>query len=161
MGRQRGRYDWLGAGPPGGGGDPSGAPIDEAEAERGAGERGEYAAGGRDDGLEGAEGGAFSGPRPGRHVALGAGVGPGRAGRRRRRRNPNALRNDPNRKVIGAYVRKDVKREVDRALGDERIFPDGDGSLSLLVEGLLERWLEENGYGEWGDRGAGRGDGRT
>ncbi|MDP9456943.1 MAG: hypothetical protein M3Q60_14460 [Actinomycetota bacterium] len=84
--------------------------------------------------------------------ALGAGREEGRPSgggprRRQRRRDPNALRNDPNRKLMGAYVRKDVKRGVDRALEDERLFPDGRGSLSLLVEGLLERWLDESGYG--------------
>ncbi len=84
--------------------------------------------------------------------ALGAGREEGRPNgggsrRRQRRRDPNALRNDPRRKLMGAYVSKDVKRKVDRALEDERLFPDGRGSLSLLVEGLLERWLDESGYG--------------
>lgn len=84
--------------------------------------------------------------------ALGAGREEGRPSgggprRRQRRRDPNALRNDPSRKLMGAYVSKDVKRRVDRALEDERLFPDGRGSLSLLVEGLLERWLDESGHG--------------
>ena len=62
-----------------------------------------------------------------------------------RRRDPRALRNDPSRKQIGAYVRKDIKREVDLALAEGPAVSEGGLTLSLLVEGLLQRWLEEQG----------------
>jgi hypothetical protein len=155
MGRHKGRYDWLGTNQR-----PRPAEGREVgEGERGEGERGaaqepaaEPAESGRADARMGAE--APAGGNAGGHAGAGtrelarslAGDGSGGRRRRRRKRDPSALRNDPDRKVVGAYVRKDIKREVDRALMDERVAPGGSGSFSLLVDGLLERWLEEKWY---------------
>jgi hypothetical protein len=73
---------------------------------------------------------------------------PGVAQRRRRNRpkNPKALRNDPRRMMAGARIRKDVRRRVDQALADPTVSGEGKVNYSLLVEGLLVRWLEEVGY---------------
>jgi hypothetical protein len=156
MGKHKGRYDWLGT---------NQRPRPAEEREVGEGERGaaregaaESAGSARTDARTGAEapaggnagGNAFGdavGDAGTRELARSL-AGDGQTGRRRRRRkrDPSALRNDPGRKVVGAYVRKDIKREVDRALMDERIAPGGSGSFSLLVDGLLERWLEEKWY---------------
>ena len=70
---------------------------------------------------------------------------PGTARRRRKRaKDPNALRNDPRRMMAGARIRRDVRRRVEQALADPEV---GEGTnYSLLVEGLLVRWLEEVGY---------------
>ena len=150
MGRHKGRYDWLGT---------NQRPRPAEGREVGEGERGaaqepaaEPAESGRADARTGAE--APAGGNAGGSAGAGtrelarslAGDGSGGRRRRRRKRDPSALRNDPDRKVVGAYVRKDIKREVDRALMDERVAPGGSGSFSLLVDGLLERWLEEKWY---------------
>lgn len=78
-------------------------------------------------------------------VAAGVPGVPGTARRRRKRaKNPNALRNDPQRMMAGARIRRDVRRRVEQALADPEV---GEGTnYSLLVEGLLVRWLEEVGY---------------
>jgi hypothetical protein len=149
MGRQKGRYDWLGT---------NQRPRPAEEREVGEGERGEPhemppSSPGPDlvadaDRGAGAPAGVNADANTGTRDLARSLAGDGSAGRRRRRRkrDPSALRNDPDRKVVGAYVRKDVKHEVDRALMDERVAPGGSGSFSLLVDGLLERWLEEKWY---------------
>src|SRR5215212_5098959 len=148
MGRHKGRYDWLGT---------NQRPRPAEEREVGVGERGaaqegavEAAGSGHTDARTGADspaGGNAGGNAGTRELARSlAGDRPTGRRRRRRKRNPSALRNDPDRKVVGAYVRKDIKREVDRALMDDRVAPGGSGSFSLLVDGLLERWLEEKWY---------------
>jgi hypothetical protein len=73
---------------------------------------------------------------------------PGVTGRRRRNRpkNPKALRNDPERMMAGARIRRDVRRRVDQALADPVVSEGGKTNYSLLVEALLVRWLEEVGY---------------
>ena len=148
MGRHKGRYDWLGT-------NQRPRPAEDrevGEGERGAAQEGaaEPAGSGHTDARTGADaptGGNAGGDAGTRELARSlAGDGPTGRRRRRRKRDPSALRNDPNRKVVGAYVRKDIKREVDRALMDERVAPGGSGSFSLLVDGLLERWLEEKWY---------------
>jgi len=148
MGRHKGRYDWLGT---------NQRPRPAEEREVGEGERGatqegavETAGSGHTDARTGADapaGGNAGGNAGTRELARSlAGDRPTGRRRRRRKRDPSALRNDPDRKVVGAYVRKDIKREVDRALMDDRVAPGGSGSFSLLVDGLLERWLEEKWY---------------
>ena len=74
-------------------------------------------------------------------------VSPGVTGRRRRNRakNPKALRNDPERMMAGARIRRDVRRRVDQALADSEAVGEGT-NYSLLVESLLVRWLGEVGY---------------
>ena len=76
------------------------------------------------------------------------GVAPGLAPRRRRNRakNPKALRNDPERMMAGARIRRDVRRRVDQALADPAVVGEGAKNYSLLVESLLVRWLGEVGY---------------
>lgn len=73
---------------------------------------------------------------------------PGVAQRRRRNRpkNPKALRNDPQRMMAGARIRKDVRRRVEQALADSAVVGDEGTNYSLLVESLLLRWLQEVGY---------------
>ena len=71
------------------------------------------------------------------------GSGRGRSGRPR---DPDALRNDPARMMAGARIRRDVRRRVDQALADPAVSGDGKTNYSLLVEGLLVRWLDEVGY---------------
>jgi hypothetical protein len=73
---------------------------------------------------------------------------PGVAQRRRRNRpkNPKALRNDPQRMMAGARIRRDVRRRVEQALADPAVAGDEGTNYSLLVESLLVRWLEEVGY---------------
>jgi hypothetical protein len=73
---------------------------------------------------------------------------PGVAQRRRRNRpkNPKALRNDPQRMMAGARIRRDVRRRVEQALADPAVVGDEGTNYSLLVESLLVRWLEEVGY---------------
>lgn len=93
---------------------------------------------------------------PSRANALGGALGSG-ARTRKSRRDPKALRNDPGRTQIGPYIRRGVKSEVDRAFTDREIFPEGGGSWSHLVDGLLERWLLEVGYGS-GEGRDGEGD---
>ncbi len=72
----------------------------------------------------------------------------GLVGRRKRNRpkNPEALRNDPARMMAGARIRKDVRRRVDQALADPAVSGEAKTNYSLLVEGLLVRWLDEVGY---------------
>ena len=65
--------------------------------------------------------------------------------RRNRAKNPKALRNDPERMMAGARIRRDVRRRVDQALADP-VVGKGTTNYSLLVESLLERWLGEVGY---------------
>ncbi len=79
------------------------------------------------------------------HASIPPAIVPGTTRRRRRRaKNPNALRNDPQRMMAGARIRRDVRRRVEQALADPVV---GEGTnYSLLVEGLLVRWLEEVGY---------------
>jgi hypothetical protein len=73
---------------------------------------------------------------------------PGITRRRKRNRakNPKALRNDPERMMAGARIRRDVRRRVDQALADPIVSEGGKTNYSLLVEALLVRWLEEVGY---------------
>src|SRR5215212_5867283 len=75
-------------------------------------------------------------------------VTPGVTSRRRRNRpkNPKALRNDPERMMAGARIKRDVRRRVDQALADPIVSEGGKTNYSLLVEALLVRWLEEVGY---------------
>ena len=72
---------------------------------------------------------------------------PGNTRRRRRNRakNPKALRNDPERMMAGARIRRDVRRRVDQALADPEVVGEGT-NYSLLVESLLVRWLDGVGY---------------
>jgi hypothetical protein len=67
-------------------------------------------------------------------------------GRRNRPKNPKALRNDPQRMMAGARIRRDVRRRVDQALADPAVVGDEGTNYSLLVESLLVRWLREVGY---------------
>ena len=80
--------------------------------------------------------------------AVPSGRVPGVAQRRRRNRpkNPKALRNDPQRMMAGARIRRDVRRRVQQALADPAVVGDEGTNYSLLVESLLVRWLEEVGY---------------
>jgi hypothetical protein len=73
---------------------------------------------------------------------------PGVKQRRRRNRpkNPKALRNDPQRMMAGARIRRDVRRRVEQALADPAVVGDEGTNYSLLVESLLVRWLREVGY---------------
>ena len=135
MGRRRSRFDFLDEefGVP---------PGDEAPA---AGAAPEAA-------LENVEVGEAEGPRRGDGAGTGraggsaAGLGLGRR-RRGRRASASSLRNDPGRVQVGAYVRRRVRRRVDLALADERVNPGGELLFSNLVDGLLERWLEDVGHG--------------
>lgn len=82
-------------------------------------------------------------PAPATRASIPPAIVPGTT-RRRRAKNPNALRNDPQRMMAGARIRRDVRRRVEQALADPEV---GEGTnYSLLVEGLLVRWLEEVGY---------------
>ena len=90
-------------------------------------------------------------PPPGNPVAGSSGLPasvPGVDQRRRRNRpkNPKALRNDPQRMMAGARIRRDVRRRVDQALADPAVVGDEGTNYSLLVESLLVRWLREVGY---------------
>jgi hypothetical protein len=90
-------------------------------------------------------------PTPGGTVAGAAdllGGVPGVKPRRRRNRpkNPKALRNDPQRMMAGARIRRDVRRRVEQALADPAVVGDEGTNYSLLVESLLLRWLREVGY---------------
>ena len=73
---------------------------------------------------------------------------PGVTRRRRRNRakNPKALRNDPDRMMAGARIRRDVRRRVEQALADPAVVGEEGTNYSLLVESLLVRWLREVGY---------------
>ncbi|MDP9437284.1 MAG: hypothetical protein M3P49_00820 [Actinomycetota bacterium] len=73
---------------------------------------------------------------------------PGVTRRRRRNRakNPKALRNDPERMMAGARIRRNVRRRVEQALADPAVVGDEGTNYSLLVESLLVRWLREVGY---------------
>ncbi len=71
--------------------------------------------------------------------------GVGQRRRRNRPKNPKALRNDPQRMMAGARIRRDVRRRVEQALADPAVAGEGT-NYSLLVESLLVRWLEEVGY---------------
>jgi hypothetical protein len=73
-------------------------------------------------------------------------IAPGTTRRRNRPKNPKALRNDPDRMMAGARIRRDVRRRVDQALADPAVSEGGKTNYSLLVEGLLVRWLEDVGY---------------
>src|SRR5215203_4205708 len=73
-------------------------------------------------------------------------LGTTRRRRRNRAKNPKALRNDPERMMAGARIRRDVRRRVDQALADRAVSDGGKTNYSLLVEALLVRWLEEVGY---------------
>jgi len=66
--------------------------------------------------------------------------------RRKRPKNPRALRNDPQRMMAGARIRRDVRRRVEQALADPAVVGEEGTNYSLLVESLLVRWLEEVGY---------------
>src|SRR5215212_48809 len=70
-------------------------------------------------------------------------ITPGAARRRNRTKNPKALRNDPDRMMAGARIRRDVRRRVDQALADPGVSEGGKTNYSLLVEALLLRWLDE------------------
>ncbi len=76
------------------------------------------------------------------------GLTPGVTQRRRRNRakDPKALRNDPQRMMAGARIRRDVRRRVEQALADPAVVGEERTNYSLLVESLLVRWLEEVGY---------------
>lgn len=65
--------------------------------------------------------------------------------RRNRPKNPKALRNDPQRMMAGARIRKDVRRRVEQALADPAVVGEDGTNYSLLVESLLVRWLEDVG----------------
>jgi len=73
-------------------------------------------------------------------------ITPGAARRRNRPKNPKALRNDPERMMAGARIRRDVRRRVDQALADPGVSEGGKTNYSLLVEALLLRWLDEVDY---------------
>jgi len=73
-------------------------------------------------------------------------ITPGAARRRNRPKNPKALRNDPDRMMAGARIRRDVRRRVDQALADPGVSEGGKTNYSLLVEALLLRWLDEVDY---------------
>ncbi len=75
-----------------------------------------------------------------------AGTVPGVTKRRNRAKNPKALRNDPQRMMAGARIRKDVRRRVEQALADPAVVGEEVTNYSLLVESLLVRWLREVGY---------------
>jgi hypothetical protein len=79
-------------------------------------------------------------------VAQRVAQGSTRRRRRNRAKNPKALRNDPERMMAGARVRRDVRRRVDQALADPGVAGEGGMNYSLLVELLLVRWLGEVGY---------------
>jgi hypothetical protein len=66
--------------------------------------------------------------------------------RRNRPKNPKALRNDPERMMAGARIRRDVRRRVEQALADPAVVGEEGTNYSLLVESLLVRWLGEVGY---------------
>jgi hypothetical protein len=66
--------------------------------------------------------------------------------RRNRPKNPKALRNDPQRMMAGARIRRDVRRRVQQALADPAVVGDEGTNYSLLIESLLVRWLQEVGY---------------
>jgi len=72
--------------------------------------------------------------------------GVGQRRRRNRPKNPKALRNDPQRMMAGARIRKDVRRRVEQALADPAVVGEEGTNYSLLVESLLVRWLQEVGY---------------
>lgn len=57
--------------------------------------------------------------------------------RSRARRSQDGKRSDPNYKLHGVYVRKDLHKSVKRRLEDAEDVRD----FSALVEELLERWL--------------------
>ena len=80
--------------------------------------------------------------------AVPSGSVPGVVQRRRRNRpkDPKALRNDPQRMMAGARIRRDVRRRVQQALADPAVVGDEGTNYSLLVESLLVRWLQEVGY---------------
>ena len=80
--------------------------------------------------------------------AVPSGRVPGISQRRRRNRpkDPKALRNDPQRMMAGARIRRDVRRRVQQALADPAVVGDEGTNYSLLVESLLVRWLQEVGY---------------
>lgn len=133
MGKRKkggGGFDWLGA-PSGGGGAPQPAEPSRHDAPPdGAGREQEERRARR------------LGVVPG--VAGARGIsGRGRSGRPR---DPDALRNDPARMMAGARIRRDVRRRVDQALADPAVSGEGKTNYSLLVEGLLVRWLDEVGY---------------
>jgi hypothetical protein len=65
--------------------------------------------------------------------------------RRYRPKNPKALRNDLQRMMAGARIRKDVRRRVEQALADPAVVGEDGTNYSLLVESLLVRWLEDVG----------------
>lgn len=73
-------------------------------------------------------------------------ITPGTTRRRNRPKNPKALRNDPDRMMAGARIRRDVRRRVDQALADPTVSERGKTNYSLLVEALLVRWLDDVGY---------------
>lgn len=86
-------------------------------------------------------------PPPGPPISDPVGVpGIGQRRRRNRPKNPKALRNDPQRMMAGARIRKDVRRRVDQALADPATVGGQETNYSLLVESLLVRWLHEVGY---------------
>jgi len=86
-------------------------------------------------------------PPGGRPAGVPAGVpGVSRPRRRNRAKNPKALRNDPDRMMAGARIRKDVRRRVEQALADPEVVGEEGTNYSLLVESLLVRWLDEVGY---------------
>ena len=88
-------------------------------------------------------------PRAGVMPGVSQGSGALRGRRRRSRpKDPNALRNDPSRMIASARIPRDLRRRVDQALADPALAAGAEGgtNFSLLVEALLERWLEEVGY---------------
>jgi hypothetical protein len=56
---------------------------------------------------------------------------------KRRQRKSTGKRSDPNYIQVGAYIPKDLNKEVKRALVDY------EGDFSDLVTQLLEEWLEQ------------------
>lgn len=83
-----------------------------------------------------------SGETPEPSSASGGGPGHGRRPARRRTRKAGK-RNDPNYHQASAYVRRDVYRQVQRAL---LASDDAPPDYSTLVETLLIEWLEDEGW---------------
>ncbi len=96
----------------------------------------------REEGLAALPEGPIAGPPD----PLGRVPGVAQQRRRNRPKNPKALRNDPQRMMAGARIRRDVRRRVEQALADPAVVGEDGTNYSLLVESLLVRWLEEVGY---------------
>jgi len=49
--------------------------------------------------------------------------------------------------TAGARIPRRLRQRVEQALRDPDVTGEGETNFSLLVEALLERWLDEVGYG--------------